>query len=172
MQSKNETGMAVAFSLEDLLLSVKDRGTAVCGNEAKRARRSRTASSPDSDHKKCHVGLPSDIFILFCFVFLCVCVWIWDASTDPTGKEKGQRKINGEIDTIWLSFKTWLVFCATSLTCVYCIMACYWCNIVVSRSIMNCFVITIDLFFSVFHDMVYYYLLGIMVVFIMRKNGL
>jgi hypothetical protein len=90
MQSKNETGMAVAFSLEDLLLSVKDRGTAVCGNEAKRARRSRTASSPDSDHKKCHVGLPSDIFILFCFVFFCVCVCV-DMRCKYRPHRKGKR---------------------------------------------------------------------------------
>ena len=60
MQCEKKTEMAEAFSLEDLILSVKDRSTAVSGNEAKRARRSGAASSSDSDHLKCHVGLHSD----------------------------------------------------------------------------------------------------------------
>ena len=50
MQCEKKTEMAEAFSLEDLILSVKDRSTAVSGNEAKRARRSGAASSSDSDH--------------------------------------------------------------------------------------------------------------------------
>ncbi|XP_030939060.1 uncharacterized protein LOC115963945 isoform X4 [Quercus lobata] len=50
---KKKTEMAEAFSLEDLILSVKDRSTAVSGNEAKRAKRSGAASSSDSDHLKC-----------------------------------------------------------------------------------------------------------------------
>lgn len=68
MQCKKKTEMAEAFSLEDLILSVKDCSTAVSGNEAKRARRSGAASSSDSDHRKCHVGLHSDIYIYHIFV--------------------------------------------------------------------------------------------------------
>lgn len=57
MQCKNGTEMAVTFSLEDLLLSVKNRGAAESGNEAKRARRSRLASISDTDHIQCHVDV-------------------------------------------------------------------------------------------------------------------
>ncbi|XP_062159413.1 uncharacterized protein LOC133866791 isoform X4 [Alnus glutinosa] len=51
---KNGPEILVAFSLEDLLLSVKEHGTAASGNEAKCARRSSAASSSDSDRVHCH----------------------------------------------------------------------------------------------------------------------
>jgi len=69
MQYKNGPEILVAFSLEDLLLSVKEHGTAASGNEAKRARRSSAASSSDSDRVHCHVGLHSHIFVFVFFFF-------------------------------------------------------------------------------------------------------
>ena len=71
MQCKKKTEMAEAFSLEDLILSVKDRSTAVSGNEAKRARRSGAASSSDSDHLKCHVGLHFDTHTHIYISYFC-----------------------------------------------------------------------------------------------------
>jgi hypothetical protein len=63
MQCKNGPEILVAFSLEEFLLSVKEHGTAASGKEAKRTRRSSGASSSDSDHVHCHVGLHSPIYI-------------------------------------------------------------------------------------------------------------
>lgn len=65
LQSKNGTEMIAEFSLEDLLLLMKNHNTAASGNEAKRTRRSWAASSSDSGPIKCHVGFHSDIFSLF-----------------------------------------------------------------------------------------------------------
>ncbi|XP_059453824.1 uncharacterized protein LOC132184275 isoform X1 [Corylus avellana] len=51
---KNGPEILAAFSLEELLLSVKEHGIAASGKEAKRTRRSSAASSSDSDHVHCH----------------------------------------------------------------------------------------------------------------------
>lgn len=70
LQSKNGTEMITEFSLEDLLLLMKNHGTAASRSEPKRTKRSMAASSSDSDPLKCRVGLHSDIFF-----FLVYSVW-------------------------------------------------------------------------------------------------
>ncbi|KAG6675366.1 hypothetical protein I3842_15G097700 [Carya illinoinensis] len=56
--SKNGTEMITEFSLEDLLLLMKNHGTAASRSEPKRTKRSMAASSSDSDPLKCRETNP------------------------------------------------------------------------------------------------------------------
>lgn len=58
LMQKSKNGRTIIFCLEDLLNFVKEGGTVIRGNEAKRARGSKfSRSSSRSVQYRCHVGI-------------------------------------------------------------------------------------------------------------------